>query len=1072
MAKIRKLLQKNIILAVLGALLVVGPAAIAAPVARGVPATSGNIENTTARIVFSWPQQSDFTIAVDDRTISVTFEQDVNPDFGGLLAQLHPYIISAQRKADGKTIAFTTDQPYKVRSFKSGNSNGLLLEGIDPKKQRSRTKVATDKPAVKAEKAAEKPKAAEKKIPIVKSAELNSAKPTAGDEADKKAVPEKAQAAKADVLKPEAKTPAAKEQPKKETVKAAPKPEATPAPKEAKEEVPAKPVVAAPSEEEAKEPAPKEKPKSVASAGKLKVNVSAADDSATLRFPFTERTASAVFIRSGTLWVVFNKPVALDLSDFEGLPATVIGKAKMVTQNGITALQVPVASTVLPTIAKEAGKYEWAVLLAPKNRLLSNALSVDIKTDPPAPPHVFIPVQEMGDTLEFKDEQVGDTLVITPLFNLGEGLMHKREFVEFSLLETAQGIVVSKKSDDVKVVQLRNGLRISPNQGVTLTPGLPPVSDSDRQSQSLQSSITFFPYDAWKAPEDRERNKYIVELTRQVVEAANPEAANRVRIRLAQLYLSEGLAPEALAQLEGISRTDIVFYRSSKLAALHGAANFLMARYAEAARDFSASELNNNKEIDYWRSMLADLLGSPEPYDYLALNDDYISKYPPVFRQKLTIVAADRSVENKDYNTALKIFDVMKQDKVLDPIQDYVNYLLAVTSAATGQEDEAIKIWDKLAENDDAPFVQARAELSRILWGMEKGNINKDQAIERLERLRLSWHGDNLELKVLSLLGNLYSERNDYANAMRVWDAGVTSFPNTSKAVEMERKLEDAFVSLFDEGSANRMPPLEVLTLYYQYKTHVPGGNIGNQLVSLLADKLVSVDLLNESAALLDKQMRDSEKEQRSEVGAKLATVQLLNHNPQKALAGLQDSVYGDISQPLNLWRNRLLAQSLSELKRYDKALQIVQSDLSPDAERIRMGVYWQNRDWSHMINSVEALLKAREDVSKPLTLEESDAVLKLALAYVFEDNKAQLQYLKDYFTPLMANNPYKPLFEYVTASDDAVTPANFDAIMKDISQTRSFLDNYRARIHTAGLNNVMNNNDGNGGPAKPEAKP
>jgi tetratricopeptide (TPR) repeat protein len=584
---------------------------------------------------------------------------------------------------------------------------------------------------------------------------------------------------------------------------------------------------------------------------------------------------------------------------------------------------------------------------------------------------------------------------------------------------------------------------------------LPPVSDKDIKSSALQSSASLFDYSQWRVPEDRDRNKFIAELQRHIVEAKDNDEASRLRMRLAQAYLSEGLAPEAMAHLESIARTNIVFYRSAKISALHGVANFLMVRYPEAARDFSASELNNNKEIAYWRSMTADLLGNPEPYDYLALNDDYISKYPPIFRQKLAVVAADRNVENKEYNTAIKIFDTIKDDELLRPIQDYVNYLLAVISSATGQEEEALAMWDKLADNYKSPFVQARAEFSRILWGMERGKIDREQAIDRLERLRLSWHGDNMELKVLALLGNMYADKNDFVNAMRIWDGGVDSFPNTAAAVEMERRLEDAFVNLFDEGTAGRMPPLDVLTLYYQYNDHVPGGNIGDQLVNLLADKLVSVDLLDEAAALLDRKMRKSEKEQRSEVGARLATVHLLNGNPKKALIILQDSVYGDIPTALVMWRNRLLAQSLSEQEKFDKALQIVQSDLSPDAERIRMGVYWQRKNWDKVIASIEALLKTRPDVNKPLTLDESDAVLKLALAYIFEDNKVQLQYLRDYFAPLMANNPYQPLFDFVTARDMAPTPENFNDIMQSVSKTRSFLDSYRARIHTAGLSNI-----------------
>lgn len=1034
------------------------PAADTYAAAGGVPVTTGKVEDDHARIIFEWPQPGHFTAYLNQRRLSLSFDRNVNPDFAHVLADLYPYISSAQRSADRRTIVFTMDKPYRIRTFRSGNTNGIILLDIDPTRQRAYARAEPDNKAPQ-DSAKEASVSAEKDVET-----LNKANPAAGEKIDDK----KAEGQKA--AKAESKPAPEKREEPEERENAPPAKQDEPpnaaatkaiAPKAEVGDVaePAKPANP-PDKQEKEQAASDTEDKETASAtpaadGRLKVSVSMAEDSATLRFPFNKRVASAVFIRSGMLWVVFDQPVELDLGDFDSLPDTVIGKAKAFSEAGVTVLRIPVASTVLPTIAKEAGKYEWAVLLAPKSRLLSNALNVVVKTDPPSPPHVFIPVLEMADTVELKDPQVGDMLAVTPLYNLGEGVMNRRDFIEFSLLDTAQGIVVSKKADDVQVLQLRSGLRISPHEGVTLTPGLPPVSGKDMKALSLQSKATLFPYEEWKVPEGETRNHFVHGLQHAIIETQTPEEANRIRIRLAKLYLSEGLAPEALAHLESIGRSDIVFYRSAKASALHGVANFLMARYAEAARDFSASELNNNKEIDFWRSLTGDLLGNPATYDYLALNDDYISKYPPVFRQKLAVVAADRSIENKDYNTALKIFDNMKKDHLLEPIQDYANYLLAVISAATGQEDEAIKMWDKLAKNDKAPFVQARAEFSRILWDMERGLIDSDQAIDRLERLRLSWHGDNMELKVLAVLGKLYEQKKDYANAMRVWDGGVSSFPNTAIAVEMERKLEDAFVSLFDEGTAGEMKPLEVLTLYYQYRDHAPGGAIGNQLVGLLADKLVSVDLLDEAAALLDKQMHESEKDQRSEVGAKLATIHLLNHDPENALKALEDSVYGDIPQHLLLWRDRLLAQSYSELGKYDKALKMVQNDLSPDAEQIRIGVHWQRKDWNNVINSVEALLKIREHVNKPLTLEESDAVLRLALAYIFEDNRVQLQYLRDYFEPLMANNPYQPLFNFITSKDVAPTPHNFDAVIHSIAQTRSFLENYRARIHTAGLSSV-----------------
>lgn len=830
------------------------------------------------------------------------------------------------------------------------------------------------------------------------------------------------------------------------------------------EEAPAQPAAAAPAESpasaEAETPTPLDQvqPEAV-DTSRVRIGVSAASDNAVLRFPFTQRTALAVFVRARHLWIAWAKPLPPDLSDFESLPRTVVGKAEIVEAHGASVVRMPIDDGVYVGVAKEENSFDWAVLLTPKRRDLGKALPPRVNTDPPTPPHVFVAALETTDPVTVTDPQVGDQIIITPFYSVSEGIGVARDFVEFSLPQTAQGMAVVKRADDVAVIPLRNGLRVSLSQGsTTLTPGLPDVDQTKLESGS-QQAVTLFPYEYWK-PDPEKKAEQMRALFHRIVESSNPQESNDARLRLAQIVLSQGMAAEAIGYLDGINRTNPAYYRSNKLAALRGAGNFLMYRFTDAARDFAAAELNNNQEIDYWRSMLADLLGNPDQnYDYLALNADYISKYPPIFRQRLAIVAADRAIGSKDYNIALKIFDTLTQDNLVEPIQNYVHFLMAKISSDTGQEKEAKETWDRLAADYDHPFVQARAEFSRILWEMEKENLPKDKMIDRLERLRLAWHGDSLELNILTMLGDLYADQKDYVNAMRVWNGGVIAFPNTVAAIDMARKMQEAFITMFSEGMAETLPPLEALALYYEYKQYMPTGNTGNEIINKLADRLVSVDLLNQAATLLDNQMRNQlEKERRSEIGARLATIYLLNHQPNKALAVLQDSVYGDNPLMLRLLRNRLTAQAMLDLNQPEKALATLGSDNSADAERIRISIYWHQKDWPKLASSIENVLKTRKDITAPVTLEESEYLLRLALAYVFQNNRTQLAYLHDYFGPLMEGNPNKQVFEFITGGDIQLTTTNFEDVIKSITDTRSFIDNYQARVKSGGV----------GGPATP----
>lgn len=1002
-----------------------------------LPVTTGTIIRNDARITFEWPKAVGFMANANGKTLKVTFGRKANPDFGPLLSSLYPYVTSARRERDGKTIILTLDKPYRIRTFISDNIGGIDILNIDPKKRlalQQNTEVAALAPAAGSEPAAVTPAATPLPTPTP---------PTTAAPAPLPAAPAPEMAATPPA--PPATPPVPAPIPAPETA-AAPTP---PAPA---------PASTAPNDSSVLAitgGAPEPEPPAPPPGSPVKVNVSASEASAVLRFPFNERVAAAAFVRTGYLWVVFNKPVALDLADFDVMSKTVIGKGEIISSKQVTVLRVPVDDNILASLAKEDRSFEWAVLLTAKKRPLTNPLKIEVNTDPPAPPHVFINSLEMAEPVTIQDPQIGDEMVVVPLFKTGEGVAIKRDFIEFSLFTTAQGVVISKKADDVTVTPLRNGMRISLPQGASLTPGLPEPTESTA-AESLQSVATLFPFERWKPDTLVPRRVQIRNLFHATVEKATVQEQNDARLRLAQIFLSEGMAPEAAGLLDGINRTDPPFYRSSKLAAMRGAANFLMYRFADAARDFSASELNNNKETNYWRNMISDLLGTPGQFDYLDMNPDYISKYPPLFRQRLAIVAADRSIDDKAYNTALKIFDTLhqeNQENLVAPINTYVNFLMAKISADTGQEEEAMESLEKLAKDLSHPFVQSRAEFSLIAWAMDHNTLSKDEIIDRLERLRLGWHGDSLELKVLSLLGDLYSEKKDYVNAMRIWDNGVNCFPSTGTAIEMSRRMEETFIIMFNEGTADSLPTMDALALYYQYRNYAPPGSTGRAMVEKLADRLVAVDLLDQAALLLDHQMHfQSEKEQRSLLGTKVATIHLLNHQPKKALQALQDSVYGENAVLLRLLRNRLAAHAHADLGQSDKALQILGQDDSPDAERIRLDIYWQKKDWPKVIASVEAMLRNRKDPAAPIDIDESEYVLELALAYVFQNNATQLQYLHDYYGPLMANNPNRAVFEFITAADTPLTPTNFDDVIKRLSETSKFIENYSARIQTAGL--------------------
>lgn len=1110
-----------------------------------VPAVHGEIIRDFARITFEWPRTAHMEANAQGRTLTITFDRRANPDLSRLQADLTPYIGKAALKNNGKTLTIALDKAYRVRSFVSGDVNGVDILGIDPEAHKAalaRAAEAAEEARVKAEAAAEAKRQAEAKAAAAAQAKAEAdakakaeaeakaqkqaeakaaaeakakaeadaaaqraaaakaaaeakAKAEAAAEAKRKAEEEaklKAEAkrvaeakAKADAAakraaeaqaKAEAKRlaamkPAAGEAaPAAEAKPAEPAPAPVAAPAAAAEPTPPKaaeapaPVAApaaaaetpapepAPPAEEAKAPTPPPTPAQApiakpANGKTLEVLASSAEGRTLIRFPWKERVAGTVFVRGNYLWIVFNKAVKLDWEAVKDSAHSLYPSLSQIPHRRATIMRVRIPDATGAVVTKAPNSFEWQVTLTSPSQPPDEPIRVDVTTEGPIKPSVMLAVTEIAPAINVMDPDVGDKLILIPSYKPTQGIAPERKFIEFGLPQTATGFVVIKVADNVVVEEIRSGLRIGATTGASLTPGLPPPKTKEKDGDK-QAGNTFFPYDEWKVPEG---SKYLEETQSRRYKIATDEAAEDAmaeRVRFAQFYLSEGMAPEAIGILQEIKRANPQFYVSNRLSALLGAAQFLLSRYNDAESAFAVPELQGQEEIGYWKSMLAELLGKPEaPFDYLTYNDKYISKYPPVFRQRLAIVAADRAIGVGDYTRALKVLDTLTQAGLIEDMRDYADFLIGKISVETGKRPEGMRIWQRLSVTGENVFVRARAQYSLIAEQLKTRKTDVKDAIDRLEKLRRVWRGDGLELDTLTLLGDLYAKQENYLDAMPVWRDIVTYFANTTQASDATRKMQAAFIDLFDKGLAASLPPLDQLALYYEYRELTPSDSTGDRIVNNLADRMVAIDLLDQAAALLDQRMQYVyEREVRSDTGARLARIYLMNHQPDRALKALQDSVYGDNPDDLRVERDRIAAESMVELGEFEQALGVLNEDKSVVAEEIRLRAYWLQKDWPKVIASVEGTFKARTNPTQALTSIETDKLIMLALSYVATQDLTQAQYLRDYFTNLVQDPQRRALFTFITEPDVPVTPEQYDAVMKRIADTRTFLDHYRVR--------------------------
>jgi tetratricopeptide (TPR) repeat protein len=583
---------------------------------------------------------------------------------------------------------------------------------------------------------------------------------------------------------------------------------------------------------------------------------------------------------------------------------------------------------------------------------------------------------------------------------------------------------------------------------------------STAENAAPAAANTLFPYARWKISDEKELIPTEEKLFHDIA-YGTMESANKARLQLLGIYLSEGLFPEARGMADDILRSSLKFYVVNKVAALRAASYFFMYRIGDAEHDFSAPELANNPEAKLWVTLCKELLGEErgtDTFSFLSNYDRYIQHYPPVFIQKLAIISADLSINRKEYDTAIGIFDILKRDAIEEPVKKYVDYMRAKVYSETKNEEEAAKIWGQQAKDYDDPLIRARAEFSLINMLLREDKIDREEAIKRLDLLRIVWRGDSLELNILTLLGNLYAEDNQYDKALHSLRDIVLYYPEVPEAVTAAKKMEEIFVNLYNKGAAKNMPPLEALSLFYEFRDLVPIGKEGDQMIRNLADRLVDIDLLDRAEALLDHQIRKRlDGEERSRVGARLSLIYLMNRQPKEALETLKTTGYGDLPADLQLTRLHLTAQALAQQGQATKAIEVLSSDNSLAGTALRLSIYWDNKDWPNVISTAEEILSNRNDPSAALSPQETDVLLKLATAYVYEHDTGQIQYLRDYFTPLLKKSASKDGFLFITSESGSIDYENLANLNQDITEVKSFLDTYRDQVKKNGLSKAIN---------------
>jgi hypothetical protein len=341
------------------------------------------------------------------------------------------------------------------------------------------------------------------------------------------------------------------------------------------------------------------------------------------------------------------------------------------------------------------------------------------------------------------------------------------------------------------------------------------------------------------------------------------------------------------------------------------------------------------------------------------------------------------------------------------------------------------------------------AKFRSIAMRQSRGELDRPKAIDRLETLAVSWRGDRLELETIRLLGRLYVAEARYREAFKLLDAALIIDPESELTHEFHNELATVFEDLFLTGKSATLPPIDALALYYDFSRLTPIGRRGDELIRRLADRLVSVDLLDQAAELLDHQVNYRlTGVARAQVAAKLAEIHLRNRKSAEAVRTLAGTRMPQLPQELREQRMFIEARALSDSGRHKVAFEMVEHLRGPEVDRLRADIAWAGKNWREAGERLEKLLGERWKEEPQLDAAERHDVLRAALAYAFGAEKIGLGRLKEKYGRKMGESPEGNVLTLLasdegtsaaTLADAAKTLANFDSL-------GAFLKIYRER--------------------------
>ncbi len=766
-------------------------------------------------------------------------------------------------------------------------------------------------------------------------------------------------------------------------------------------------------------------------------------------FQFDKPIAAAVFRRGHDLWAVFDSGSPLDLTALDAKKGGILKDVSQVRLGDAQYVRMTFGQPQLAHVAHSNNGWHLTVGDMATGKTTALHLSRALRDDKRS--LIKVAMKDFGRVHWLTDPEVGDRLAVVTALPPQRHVAKPHELVDFEALPTAHGIAIRPHSDDIAVrlyldevlITRKDGLNLSAGNVRQYVPGKKPLRNTARAG--------YIDFQRWRIVSPGELSEKVHEMQREIAHAA-PDHMNVKRFDLATLYAVNGFFPEALGLLNRMVSVDDEIEDDPAYRTLRGAALASMGRIEEAGRDFEVHALANDIDASLWRGLIAsESQNWNEALYQLREGYDALNAYPDDIKARFRLAAVRAALEAGKLTRAAEDLNAMPRDKLPVLIKAESALLSGRYLDLIGRKEEAREAY-RTAVDSNVPHVVAEARLYATVLDLQSGAIKVDEALKSLEGLQLFWRGDDIELRTLRVLADLYVKEKRYRDAFTMMRNSIEAFPDRKLALHIQDDMKQVFKNLFLHGEGDGMEAIESLSLFYDFRELTPVGRLGDEMIRGLAERLVQVDLLDQASELLDHQVHKRLKgAARAQVATRLAMVHLMNHKPDLALRVIRQTRQAGLPEDMQRSRNLLEARALGELGRAAVAVEILDTMDGDNVERLKADAYWSAQEWKNAGMQLERILAGRWRGPEPLNEQDRFDVLRAAIAYSLADDQFALDRMRKKYYPKLVKTADAESFLVVTrpVKQKDVAFRNLAKEIAAIDTLDAFMKEFRSRYDT-----------------------